>query len=301
MRVAQVGIELQTPGLLEVGRPMTEFKLAAFGGTAPYTWSLAGPVKLPAGLTLDPAQGTIRGTPEAPGSFALDLSSFSNRDQVASLKQALAQGAETAVKNLAKENGFLGNDKVRIPLPENLQKVDGLLRKFGMGKYADELVVSMNRAAEAAVPEAKTLLVGAVKKMTVDEKIAFWRWVMQYAKDRGIECYVMTWNIFTYGTEGNSYGITDAPGNATTKDYFRKSVRALPSRNQRHTERSKADLPGRNLGRENEWTELRHNQCQHSQGRHAQRLGNLPAGGLRWRRLGRRLGGQASSRREFFL
>ncbi len=97
------------------------------------------------------------------------LSSFSNQDQVTSLKQALTQGAETAVKDLAKENGYLGNDKVRIPLPESLQKVDGMLRKFGMGKYADELVTSMNRAAEAAVPEAKTLLVGAVKKMTVED------------------------------------------------------------------------------------------------------------------------------------
>jgi Protein of unknown function (DUF4197) len=58
---------------------------------------------------------------------------------------------------------------VRIPLPENLQKVDGLLRKVGMGKYADELNTSMNRAAEAAVPEAKALLVGAVKKMTVED------------------------------------------------------------------------------------------------------------------------------------
>ena len=56
---------------------------------------------------------------------------------------------------------------MRIPLPESLQKVDGALRRFGMGKYADELVTSMNRAAEAAVPEAKTLLVGAVRKMTV--------------------------------------------------------------------------------------------------------------------------------------
>jgi hypothetical protein len=66
-----------------------------------------------------------------------------------------------------------------------------------------------------------------LKKMTIEEKIAFWRWVMQYAKDRGIECYVMTWNIFVYGTESNSYGITDSPTNAITKDYFRKSVRAL--------------------------------------------------------------------------
>ena len=105
----------------------------------------------------------------ATNASALDLSSFSNKDQVASLKQALTQGAETAVKNLAQENGYLGNDKVRIPLPENLQKVDGALRKFGMGKYADELTTSMNRAAEAAVPEAKNLLTGAVQKMTVDD------------------------------------------------------------------------------------------------------------------------------------
>ncbi len=105
----------------------------------------------------------------AAGASALDLSGFSNKDQVASLKQALTQSAETAVKNLAKENGYLGNDKVRIPLPENLQKVAGALRRFGIGKYADELITSMNRAAEAAVPEAKILLAGAVRKMTVED------------------------------------------------------------------------------------------------------------------------------------
>ena len=95
------------------------------------------------------------------------LANFSNKDQVGSLKQALTQGAESAVANLARQNGYLGNDKVRIPLPENLQKADKVLRKFGMEKYPDELITAMNRAAEAAVPEAKTLLVGAIKKMTV--------------------------------------------------------------------------------------------------------------------------------------
>ncbi|MDD5612543.1 MAG: DUF4197 domain-containing protein [Gallionella sp.] len=97
------------------------------------------------------------------------MSAFSNNDKIGSLKQALTQGAETAVTNLAKENGYLGNDKVRIPLPEKLQQVEGLMRQFGMGKYADELTTSMNRAAEAAVPEAKTLLIGAVKNMTVQD------------------------------------------------------------------------------------------------------------------------------------
>jgi hypothetical protein len=98
-----------------------------------------------------------------------NLAGFSNSDQITSLKQALVQGAETAVTNLAKENGYLGNNKVRIPLPETLQKADNLLRKFGMGKYADDLTTSINRAAEAAVPEAKNMLIGAVNKMTVED------------------------------------------------------------------------------------------------------------------------------------
>lgn len=97
------------------------------------------------------------------------LASFSNKDQVTSLKQALTQGAETAVRELAKQNGYLGNDKVRIPLPENLQKIASLMQTVGMGKYADDLITSMNRAAEAAVPEAQKLLVGAVKTMSVDD------------------------------------------------------------------------------------------------------------------------------------
>lgn len=66
-----------------------------------------------------------------------------------------------------------------------------------------------------------------VKTMTMDEKITFWRWVMQHAKDRGIDVSVITWNIFTYGTEPSGYGITDSSTNAVTKDYFRKSVRSM--------------------------------------------------------------------------
>ncbi len=66
-----------------------------------------------------------------------------------------------------------------------------------------------------------------VRTMTIDEKIAFWRCVMQYARDRGIDVSVFTWNIFVYGTEGSGYGITVDPHNATTKDYVRRSTRAL--------------------------------------------------------------------------
>jgi len=100
---------------------------------------------------------------------AISINDLSNRDVVAGLKEALNKGATNAVGKLGKADGFFGNDRVKIPLPESLQKADRTLRKIGMGKYADELVLTMNRAAEAAVPEARILLVNAVKEMSVQD------------------------------------------------------------------------------------------------------------------------------------
>jgi hypothetical protein len=76
------------------------------------------------------------------------------------------------------------------------------------------------------VTPAMLAQVEVVKKLTMDQKIGFWRHVMQYAKDRNIDFSVITWNIFTYGVDGK-YGITDAIENPKTVDYFRASVRAM--------------------------------------------------------------------------
>lgn len=65
-----------------------------------------------------------------------------------------------------------------------------------------------------------------IKKLSIEQKIEFWREVMRYAKDRNIDFYVITWNVYTYGVDGK-YGITDDLGNERTIDYFRKSVREL--------------------------------------------------------------------------
>ncbi|MDH5511930.1 MAG: DUF4197 domain-containing protein [Gammaproteobacteria bacterium] len=101
--------------------------------------------------------------------FALSLGDISNTDAVGGLKEALSQGAAKAVTTLGQKDGFLGNPKVRIPLPDSLQKAEGVMRRFGMGKQADELVTSMNHAAESAVQEAKPLLLDTVKKMSVED------------------------------------------------------------------------------------------------------------------------------------
>jgi len=101
--------------------------------------------------------------------LALDLADISNRDATGGLRQALIQAAGSAVGKLGVTDGFLQNPQVKIPLPDTLKKAEKIMRKLGMGDQADELVTRMNRAAEAAVPEAKTLLVDAVKKMSVQD------------------------------------------------------------------------------------------------------------------------------------
>ncbi len=97
------------------------------------------------------------------------LDRITNQEAIAGLKAALEKGSRAAVANLGRSDGFFGNDKVKIPLPESLQSAERMMRRFGMSKYADELVLTMNRAAEAAVPEAKELFVESVKKMSVQD------------------------------------------------------------------------------------------------------------------------------------
>jgi hypothetical protein len=102
-------------------------------------------------------------------SLAAGMEGLSKADAASGLKQALADGSATAVAKLGTENGFLGNPKVKIPLPPALQRIESALRYTGMRKQADELVLAMNRAAEAAVPEAKTLLIESVRKMSIQD------------------------------------------------------------------------------------------------------------------------------------
>ncbi len=97
---------------------------------------------------------------------AFDLS---ETDAAAGVRAALERGAGAAVSLLGRTDGFLGNPKVRIPLPGYLEDAGKLLRTMGQGQKVDELVTAMNRAAEAAVPEAKSLLVSAVKAMSVED------------------------------------------------------------------------------------------------------------------------------------
>jgi hypothetical protein len=101
--------------------------------------------------------------------YALSISDLTDGDATKGLKLALEKSALAAVGLLGKTDGFLGNEKVRIPLPGYLEDAAQMLRTFGQGQRLDELITAMNRAAEAAVPMAKELLVGTVKAMNVED------------------------------------------------------------------------------------------------------------------------------------
>jgi hypothetical protein len=122
--------------------PMTRRGAAARVGIA-----LFGPVAWPCG-----AQG---------------LAALSNTDATQGLKAALEKAADTAIRLLGAPDGFLGNPKVRIPLPGYLADAAKLLKAIGRSQQVQDLEVAMNRAAEAAVPLARKLVTDAVRGMTI--------------------------------------------------------------------------------------------------------------------------------------
>ena len=85
------------------------------------------------------------------------------------LKEALQVGATNAVKLTGKPDGYFGNPAIKILLPKNLRPVETGLRAVGYGPKVDSFVLSMNRSAEAAAPEAKKIFLDAILSMSFDD------------------------------------------------------------------------------------------------------------------------------------
>jgi hypothetical protein len=97
------------------------------------------------------------------------LATLTSGESTDALKQALGQATSVAVARLGKADGFMGEPTVRIPLPGKLQKASKTLRRLGLNKQTDALVLAMNRAAEAAVPEASALFKDSIRQMSVSD------------------------------------------------------------------------------------------------------------------------------------
>lgn len=91
------------------------------------------------------------------------------------LKEALKVGIDKTVEITGKENGYLANPEIKISMPERFLMVDGLLRKAGMGPKIDEVILSMNRAAEAAAPHARDIFVESIGAMSIEDAQKIWK------------------------------------------------------------------------------------------------------------------------------
>ncbi|MFZ5636158.1 MAG: DUF4197 domain-containing protein [Pseudomonadota bacterium] len=101
--------------------------------------------------------------------------SLSERDAAGGIREALAQGVDRAVRQLGKEDGFFRDQAVKILVPEKLRKLSDLARQLGAGKKVDAFELSMNRAAEKAVPLAAGILADSVRQMTLQDAIGLVR------------------------------------------------------------------------------------------------------------------------------
>ncbi len=100
---------------------------------------------------------------------ASGVSSLSDAEVDGGLREALKVGTKLAIDQLGKENGYFGNAAVKIPVPEQLQLIATGLQKVGMGSYVDDFVLSLNRAAEKAVPETAAIFGKAITGMSLDD------------------------------------------------------------------------------------------------------------------------------------
>lgn len=88
---------------------------------------------------------------------------------IAALREALTIGTRNAVQNVARVDGYFGNEMIRILLPERIQRVADMAGAIGFQPQVDHLVLTMNRAAEAAAPKAVDLFVAAIRQMTFED------------------------------------------------------------------------------------------------------------------------------------
>lgn len=104
------------------------------------------------------------------GSGELDTNTIA-----AGLKEALSVGTRNSVTQVSKADGYFGNQLIRIAAPEKIEKIEKVMRRAGMGRHVDQFILSMNRAAEKAAPQALDFFVAAVKEMTIPDAVAILR------------------------------------------------------------------------------------------------------------------------------
>lgn len=96
---------------------------------------------------------------------------FSQEEAAKAIKESLIKGTSSGTETVSKTDGYFKNPEIKIPFPEDVKKVEQKLRTIGAGKKVDEVILSINRAAEMAAIEAKPIFITAIKQLTVRDAI----------------------------------------------------------------------------------------------------------------------------------
>lgn len=157
-----------------VGRQVWVFGVVAVAIAVCGAWGPSAPAKT---APAQPAQGQGGWVSRITGilSGQPGAGPVTQREADQGLREALSFAAVAAADRLGAPGGFLDSPKVRIPLPGALARAQTRLRPFGMSGPLDEVEVALNRAAEAAMPEAKTLVLAAVRSLTLGDALAIVR------------------------------------------------------------------------------------------------------------------------------
>lgn len=99
------------------------------------------------------------------------ITDITQGDAASAIKEALMKGVSAGVAKVAVTDGYFGNSFIKIPFPQDVQIVESTLRSFGMGSMIDNLVLSLNRAAENAAVQAGPIFLNGIKQMTLNDAI----------------------------------------------------------------------------------------------------------------------------------
>jgi hypothetical protein len=101
---------------------------------------------------------------------ATAVSELTEGDIISGLKEALTIGARKAAEKLSQENGYYGDLSVKIPLPDEARVIVENISKIpGGDKLMEDVVLSINRAAEDAAREVAPIFASAVTQMTITD------------------------------------------------------------------------------------------------------------------------------------
>lgn len=130
---------------------------------------------LPTAVSAASLEDTLKGALKSRSTSSTTTGSLSQNDAAGGIKEALAKGVERAINQLGKPDGFFQDQTVKILVPKKVRKVADLARQMGAGQQVDAFELSMNRAAEKAVPAAATILGDAVRGMSMEDALGLVR------------------------------------------------------------------------------------------------------------------------------